>query len=80
MQHIVSNRCHDAAETLLLQAVEVVQRYTSAERGLSRDRAFDELVTLLDSPAATEVCQLLRNAHHPRPAYRPRSWHRHFAG
>jgi hypothetical protein len=80
MTHIVSDRCHDAAEALLLQAVDVIQRYTSPEQGLSRDRAFDELMSILDSPAATEVCETLKSTtRHQRP-HRPRSWHRHFAG
>ena len=78
--HIVSDRCHIAAEALLLQAVDVVERYMSAERGLSRDRAFDELLTILDGPKATDVCQKLRKAHRHQQSYRPRAWHRNFAG
>lgn len=78
--HVVSDRCHIAAEALLLEAVDVVQRYISAERGLSQDRAFGELLTILDGPIATDVCQRLRNAHRHQHPYRPRAWHRHFAG
>lgn len=79
--HIVSDRCHVAAEALLLEAVDVVQRYVSSERGLSRDRAFEELLLILDGPKANEVCEMLRSTqrHQQRP-YQPRAWHRHFAG
>ena len=78
--HIVSDRCHVAAEALLLEAVGVMQRYVSAERGLSRDRAFDELLEILDSPQAAEVCETLRNTHRHHRPHMPRLWHRHFAG
>lgn len=78
--HVVSDRCHVTAEALLLQAVDVVQRYVSSERGLSWDRAFEELRTILDGPQAAEVCQKLKNAHRHQHLHRPRTWHRHFAG